>query len=219
MDDVSFQRARRPEQKEVRRRTILEAAALVLDRDGLEATSLAAIAAEAGVVKSGLYRYFESREEILLRLLLTDLDAACDAIEARLRGRTGDVAAVAAAMTASFVERPRLCLLISQLSSTLERNVSGAALREVKQALLASSARASGLIGAALPEMGEPACHDVVLIVFTTLAGLWPMTNPSAELATLLEEPDFALLRKDFAESLGKAILVILTGTKALAAG
>jgi len=68
-----FQRARSPERKQLRRMAILQAASDVLARDGIEATSLNAIARQAGMVKSNIYRYFESREEILLRLMLLDL--------------------------------------------------------------------------------------------------------------------------------------------------
>ncbi|HEU0222902.1 MAG TPA: helix-turn-helix domain-containing protein, partial [Paracoccaceae bacterium] len=76
MADNPFQRARSPEQKAHRRRAILEAAAALLAEGGIEATTLAAIAERAGLVKSNLYRYFESREEILMWLFVEDLGEA-----------------------------------------------------------------------------------------------------------------------------------------------
>src|SRR6478735_8246043 len=67
---MSFQRARSPEQKEERRALLL-----VTARDMLEAgllpsdLSLNELARRAGMAKSNVYRYFESREALLLELL------------------------------------------------------------------------------------------------------------------------------------------------------
>ena len=69
---MSYQRARRPEQKEERREAILAAAhALAVERS-VRAVSLGDIAREVGLAKSNLLRYFESREEIFLTLLLRE---------------------------------------------------------------------------------------------------------------------------------------------------
>ena len=65
-------RARSPEEKELRRAAILQAAAALVEREGLEKTGLNAIAREAGISKANIYRYFESREAILLHLVLED---------------------------------------------------------------------------------------------------------------------------------------------------
>ncbi len=64
-----FRRARSPARKALRRAALLRAAAELVDADGPEGVSLAAIAARAGGAKSNVYRYFESREEILARKL------------------------------------------------------------------------------------------------------------------------------------------------------
>ena len=74
MNEQGFIRARSPENKAKRAKDILKSAMLVLDRDGIDAVTLTAIAREAGVVKSNIYRYFESREEILFRLMLEESD-------------------------------------------------------------------------------------------------------------------------------------------------
>ena len=63
---VDFERARQPEQKELRREAILEAATELLAEKGLHDISLSAIARRAKLSKANLYRYFESREAIFL---------------------------------------------------------------------------------------------------------------------------------------------------------
>ncbi len=69
---MSYQRARRPEQKEERREAILAAARDLAVERSVRAVSLGDIAREVGLAKSNLLRYFESREEIFLTLLLRE---------------------------------------------------------------------------------------------------------------------------------------------------
>jgi AcrR family transcriptional regulator len=64
-----FQRARQPKQIEQRQEAILEAALVLFQKKGLENVTLADIAENVGTVKSNIYRYFDSREHIYLRVL------------------------------------------------------------------------------------------------------------------------------------------------------
>src|SRR6202158_906673 len=65
----SFQRARQPDQIEQRKEAILSAALFLFQEKGLENVTLADIASKVGTATSNLYRYFESREHIYLRVL------------------------------------------------------------------------------------------------------------------------------------------------------
>ncbi len=58
------------------RRLLLEAAARCITRRGNAQIRMAEVADEAGVVRSTVYRYFASRDELLLGLLLMRTDAA-----------------------------------------------------------------------------------------------------------------------------------------------
>ena len=64
-----FQRARQPKQIEQRQEAILEAALVLFQKKGLENVTLADIAENVGTFKSNIYRYFDSREHIYLRVL------------------------------------------------------------------------------------------------------------------------------------------------------
>jgi len=65
-----FQRARQPEQREERRAHLLTTARAMLEGGvDLRALTLNALAREAGMAKSNVYRYFETREALLLELL------------------------------------------------------------------------------------------------------------------------------------------------------
>src|SRR5216684_7306072 len=66
---TTFQRARSEEQREARRRAILDAAAAMLDEMPVSAMSLNELSRRVGLAKSNVLRYFESREAVLLDLL------------------------------------------------------------------------------------------------------------------------------------------------------
>src|SRR5580700_3743055 len=64
-----FQRARNQEQREARRRAILGAAATMLAEMPVAQVTLNELSRRAGLAKSNVLRYFESREAVLLELL------------------------------------------------------------------------------------------------------------------------------------------------------
>ncbi len=57
---------------------------------GAAALSLRAIARELGMVSSAIYRYVESRDELLTRLIIAAYDGLGDAVEAELHGPGDD---------------------------------------------------------------------------------------------------------------------------------
>jgi AcrR family transcriptional regulator len=67
-------------------REILAVGERHLARDGAAALSLRAIARELGVASSAVYRYVESRDELLTRLIIAAYDALGDAVDAALAG-------------------------------------------------------------------------------------------------------------------------------------
>ena len=64
------------------RQSILQGAETVLLRDGLDALTLEAIAAELGLTKQGLYYHYASKEALLAELALQEWTAAAEAAQA-----------------------------------------------------------------------------------------------------------------------------------------
>jgi len=220
MNDAGFQRARRPAQKEQRRQAILEAARDLLDAGGLEAVSLAAIAGQIGGAKSNIYRYFESREEILVRLLIAEMQDMAESLERQPAYRAGrnDMAVIAATLAGEFDTRPRLCLLISVLASTLEHNISEERLYDLKLEITAIGTRMVNALHAAAPALGIETCMAAGQAIFALVAGLWPMSNPAPNVAAVLARPEFTGFHGPFAETLQHAIHTLLAGHLALGA-
>jgi AcrR family transcriptional regulator len=223
-DMVIFQRARSEEQREARRQAILGAAAAMLTEMPVAEVTLNELSRRAGLAKSNVLRYFESREAVLLELLdsawqdwlaqlAADLADAVDAT-APLGGRTGQLAA---AVAASLAARPRLCDLISAQAAVLERNVSPQVAARYKRASVAGITALGGLILRCVPELGEADAFRLAGATVMTAGALWPHTQPSAAmLAAYAADPELAAMRLDFTATLREVLEVMIAGLLAL---
>jgi len=122
MADQDFKRARTSDAIEARREALLNAArTLLVDQAPLD-ISLAAICGQAGLVKSAVYRYFESREDLLIEVLMEDMRAFLTAGVAKIATRTpNDFSALAADFAEMVAQRPRMACLLAHMTSILER--------------------------------------------------------------------------------------------------
>jgi TetR/AcrR family transcriptional regulator len=127
---------------------ILDAAGRCIERRGDTQIRMAEVADDAGVVRSTVYRYFPTRDELLLGLVLTRIDAALARLVRSLR-RPDD---------------PRRC--IPRMVLVPVDSVDGDPLNE---ALFAS---ASTALSAAL-ELGSEQIVDVVIGHYEPLFAKW----------------------------------------------
>ncbi len=211
----SFSRARAPEQREQRRQEILSAARRLLDAGGLEAVGLNAIAREAGIAKSNCYRYFESREQILLTLLTEDEGAWVAELELELAPLVGsnDVEGVARIIAHSLNAQPRLCLLTSVVAGVLEQNVSEETARGFKQDVRALALRIANALFAAIPRLPPPRIMAIQRYVHALIAGMWPMAHPSTAMQCVLADADFEPFRTDFSRDLQGSLIALFRGS------
>jgi AcrR family transcriptional regulator len=208
----SFQRARTPDEKAHRQRAILEAAAALFDSEGLNGVSLNAVARRAGIAKSNLYRYFESREAMFLALLVEDETAWVASLEESLSRlpHKSDVKAVARALAQNIVAAPRLCALTAALSSVLERNVSDQSALAFKRSVLRVGLRIGNSLRAALPAFPAEGVGPLLRYLHVIVAGLYPVAHPSPAVARALEHPELASFRSDFRKDLENLLVAVL---------
>lgn len=209
-----FTRARRPEEIAQRREEIVLAAAVLLDQQPLESISLNAIARQAGMAKSAVYRYFESREAIFLKILEADFRHWLEDVEAAfaLLSGTNDIERVAAELTAATMKHPRLCWLVSALASVLEYNLSEEVVLAFKQESLALGMRLVGILQGALPAIAVRDLTDFLHPVLALIAGLWPLSHPSETVNRIMSRPEFALFQPNFEVQFQKTVCMILAG-------
>lgn len=211
-ESPSFQRARKPEEIEARRVTLLAAAAELFDADGPQGAGLNAIAAKAGFTKSNVYRYFESREQVLLELFLAEMEAMVPVFCAKLAGaKAGDVTELAKLVAGEFTSRPRLGQLTAILTGVIEANVSEDTIMRTKRTLGTLSARLAEGLHNKLPAAGYADCLWAVSMVGTLVAGMWPGAHPSPAAARVLAREEFAPFRPNIERDLERAARALLT--------
>ncbi len=217
MRKCSFRRARQPEQKQQRIDALLGAAGELVDEQGAMGVSVGAIAKRAGLSKGNLYRYFESREAILLELLHQAWAEWVAALEQRLLplGASDDAAAVAQALARSAAQRPRMCELTGVLSAVLEQNLSVEAVVRFKTRGLGVFIRAVNALHAALPGLGLEGARRFLTTYNALIAGLWPLANPPPAVQEALQRPELQAFQHDFASQLEEATRALLLGLQA----
>jgi AcrR family transcriptional regulator len=218
---VAFQRARSAEQREARRRTILDTAAAMLEEMPVGEVSLNELSRRVGLAKSNVLRYFESREEILLELL----DQARSQWLAGLAGQLGagvDPAGderdrgdqIAAVIADSLGSRRVLCDLLTAQDGVLEHNVSVEIAARYKRAFLADIESLAALVRHHLPELRQDDSFRLSGMALLLVSALWPATRPSASMLAAYEaDPALAATRMYFAPALREAVSVLISGT------
>lgn len=208
---LPFQRARKPEEQQLRREAILRAAAELFDAEGPQGAGLNAIAARAGFTKSNVYRYFESREEVLLSLFLAELEGFVAAFEAGVATCVpGDIAALASVAARGFIERPRFCAFIAILTGVLERNVSVDKIVTLKRSVSVLNQRLATALANRLPGASIEDCSWATAMTATLVGGMWPNVTPSSAARAVLAMPEFAHLKPVPERDLTRAIHALL---------
>jgi AcrR family transcriptional regulator len=222
---MGFQRARSEEQREIRRQAILDTAAAMLDLMPVSEVTLNELSRRAGLAKSNVLRYFESREAILLELLdraakrwLSELPgqlAAGVPPDGAPRERADQLAVV---LARSVAPQRQLCDLLSAQASVLEHNVSADVVARYKRAMSDNQAALTGLALEYLPELGGDGAWKACAMSMVFMGALWSYTQPPASVLAAYEaDPSLAVLRLDFAAALEEALATLFTGSLARA--
>lgn len=213
--DTRFQRARSPEAKRQREEAILDAATRLGTEHGIRQITLTELAAAVGMHKSALLRYFETREQIFLRLTATGWQDWSHAFRNRTSTMTQKTptSAIADAFTDTLLSRPLFCDLLAQAPLNLERNVS---LEQIRAFKLSTHAEVEAIVTElrrVRPSLTEEQAVDVIATATSMAGALWQMCTPSAEVAELYRsEPGMALAAFDAATRLSRILRALLDG-------
>jgi AcrR family transcriptional regulator len=214
-----YQRARSPAQKAERREGILDAARRMLEANvGSSDLSLNELARQVGMAKSNLYRYFESREAVLLALLTEEsrrwADEMARALETIDRQDAVDarLVAVAEVLATSAASRPAMCHLFSVMPSVLEHNVSLETVRAFKLESLALLGELATAMHSAVPELPAQGHAELLHHAFAFMVGGWPLANPAEMAAEVMRDPALAAFRHDFEADLRRSFLLMARG-------
>jgi AcrR family transcriptional regulator len=212
-----WKRARNPEQKEQRRLALLDAAARLFEQQPFDEISLNAIARAANISKANIYRYFESREELFLHLMLED---SCEWIDSlvpeldQLKGSEDDEAVVRI-LVSSLAARRRFVTLLSVLSSVLERNITVDNVVRFKMALSEQVQRIIVATGAALPSVSDDDIMQFLSTMIHLTGSVWQSAHPTPAVIEALEHPNLKFARVDFEQQMRQCLIIFLRGLRA----
>jgi AcrR family transcriptional regulator len=234
MAELDFQRARSTAAKRQREDAILDAARALGAERGIRQITLTEIADAVGMHKSALLRYFETREQIFLRLtadgwrewsaaLRAELDTMAGP-EAPVEGHpgsavrsgpdSGTMTAVAAAFAGTLAARGFFCDLLAQAPLNLERNVSVAAVRAFKLVTLTEVKAIVTAVRRVLPGLTERDGVDLVAAATSMSGAFWQMATPGPELAMLYRsDPRLAHAVVEVEPRVARLLGALLRGT------
>jgi AcrR family transcriptional regulator len=220
---TTFQRARSDEQRAIRRQTILDTAAAMLEEMPVAELSLNELSRRVGLAKSNVLRYYNSREAVLLELLdaLTRewLEHLSEELPSTVSARAGferRAEQLAGALVGSLAARPVLCDLLSAQAAVLEHNVSSEAIASFKRRGVASADVLVGLIRQALPELSEDQAWRLVVGALLLTSSLWAhATPPQAVLDAYEQIPELSAMRLDFVTTLEDSLVTMAMGLHA----
>jgi AcrR family transcriptional regulator len=217
---TTFRRAHSPEQREVRRSAILGTASEMLTEMSSAAITLNELSRRAGMAKSNVLRYFESREAVLLELCNEHVTAWIDDLGPALEAAVDEDAAVDVragqlldTLVASVTARPVLCDLLSTQAAVLEHNISTAAMLKFKRISTANIGRLVDVVHRLLPELGADGAERFTLLAAILTSAMWTHSHPpSAVIAAYEADPQIACYRIEFTTALRDALHIVMTG-------
>ena len=209
-----FLRARRPEQKEERRAQLLDTAAEFLVQGGsLHELGLSELARRAGMAKSNVYRYFESREALLLELLQLAFGTCFERLSAEAESVAPlSIEPFVQLFARSLSAEPLLGPLTTALPSVLEHNLSKDTIRTFKLSSLQFLRQAAQGLHQICPTLSTQQHQELLSHMLILVAGLWPHAHPAPVVAELVQEPELHAFAHDFPRDLERALLVYARG-------
>jgi AcrR family transcriptional regulator len=198
------QRARSIEDKARRSEDLLAAAeSIALELGGVRFITLAQVTERAGLHRTGVRRYYASKEELLLELAERGWRQWRDAISHELGDRTGlEPPDVAAVLGETITSLPVFCDLLTHVTLRLEGDVDMERARRYK----ANSYAAHDEIVSALDHASVMTAGQIQSLITAALAfaaGFWQVSHPTPTLAALYEQvPAWGHAALDFAPRL-----------------
>jgi AcrR family transcriptional regulator len=198
-----MQRARSAEDKARRSEDLLAAAEALAGEIGVRHVTLAAVTERAGLHRTGVRRYYASKEELLLELAERGWGQWRDAVRQAVGSRTGlTPSETAAVVSTTLTGLPVFCDLLTHVPLTLEGDVALERARRYKtNAFAAHDDMVAGL--AAASTMSRAQLQDLMATALALAAYLWQVAHPTPTLAVLYDEvPEWGHVALDFASRL-----------------
>jgi AcrR family transcriptional regulator len=214
---TSRQRARSPQDKDLRRAHLIEAATRLFADADFDAVTIARVAEAAGVAKGTAYIYFATKETLFVELVRAELTQWLTQLTVtfkRLRS-TRPATAVPATIAKSLSARPVLCRLLVLLHSVIEPKIDEASAREFKLFLRDVLLQASQLIADKVPGLSPTDAATLVLQTHALVISITQLANPPPVIARVMAaDPNLHMMQVDFENFLALTLTTLVRGVQ-----
>lgn len=208
------QRAIADEDKEERRRSLLDAAeALFLEHPDRMA-SVAEVAATAGVAKGTVYLYFPSKEEMLLALHERHVAHFFDGLMALLKAtRHAGFDEVWEVARDQLIRVPGYLPLTSRCFGLMDRDIPTEAAIAFKIRVGQALTAAGVGIERHFPALRRGEGVALLQHSYGLIVGLWQLLHPIERFDTAMERAELAMFRLDYEREVEQALRALWSGS------
>lgn len=197
---MTFQRARTEEQMEQRKERLLVEAERLYETGGLSAVTFTNISKGTTITRQAIYRYYQTREEVLLNLLHHYYQKFIAHLERGLEEQvTLDKECYAGLLSEALLEHPMFLRLFAILYTNLEENVSLEHLIAFKATVFASFELFYQGLENLNPTIGQEQKELFAYQLMSFISSLYPVTHPTEKQrqAMVAISPDYQCLAID----------------------
>ena len=196
---MATRRARSDEDKLARRAEILDAARQVFDGGEIDAFTMDDVAVALELAKGTLYRYFPTRESLLLALADDEYQQWFARVDKALVAsdlNASHVGAFAQLLVDQTLSQPRFLRLAALVPSVLERNVPYETAREYKCNVVQRGRQTAALLAQRLG-VSEHRATQLLIHLQAAATGLHHAANPAPIIVQVMADPLFPGRRTD----------------------
>ncbi len=192
MQCIIKRRANTPEKKALRLQQIMSATATRFSTLSYDQVNLNHIAADVGITKAALYRYFRNKETLFLALYTQQMQQLIITAEAEMQSIP-----LTAAICNALVQHPLFCKLSAIMHTALESNLTIEEARIFKTTLLQFIQQYAQMLHQHYG-LSLTGASQLVLQVQQVIIGCWHMSTPSAAVAEVVKTSELQLFDLDF---------------------
>ena len=161
-----------------RKEEIIAACAKLYEEKGFRDTTIKEIGAAITLTRTGIYVYFETKEEIFLALLAREYDAWTAEMREIMKAEESLTRReVAAVLAKTLTNHPRLLRLLSMNLYEMEANSRPERLTEFKRSYGASLETVEAMVAKFIPDMSEDQRKRFLFAFFPFIYGIYPYTS------------------------------------------
>ncbi|MEL7654388.1 MAG: TetR family transcriptional regulator [Bacillota bacterium] len=177
---MTFKRARSDQHVQERLNEIISAASAIYDSVGYEGLSFSEISKLTRFTRPTIYKYFKTKEEILLKILLTDMESWVSSLMNSFQlNKIYSVDEIASIWANVITKNDRILNLYAILFTLIEKNVSLESLVEFKKGMLSLQIPVTELLKQLFPKADNQDISDFIINQLALAQGLYPMSQLS----------------------------------------